>query len=256
MEQESPQQTCPTTHWSEVQTVGHGSDQERLAALGRLIQCYQGALLAHLMVKYRLSHDEAADSLQAFSLERILQKDILTKADRQRGKFRTFLLNALDNYYLNQQRNAQTKRRAPPGGCVSMEDLDGFDPVSSGSHPSAKFDCAWSVEVMREATRRMEAECRESGRFDIWGVFKARLLDPLLDDHPCADYAALVAAFGFQSSTQAAQSLTTGKRMFLRVLKGVVAEYAGDEAAVEREIEDLKAILSSRGAWNPPESGK
>ena len=90
----------------------------------------------------------------------------------------------------------------------------------------------------------MEAECTARHCLDRWGVFKARLLDPLLDGAEIPAYADMVTEFGFQSPAQASNALITAKRQFDRILREVVAEYAGARADVEEEIRELKLSLS------------
>jgi hypothetical protein len=58
----------------------------------------------------------------------------------------------------------------------------------------------------------------------------------------------VVVRFGFKSPTEASNALVTAKRMFVRALRSVVAEYATDEAGINGEIEELRAILSRAGA--------
>jgi hypothetical protein len=57
-----------------------------------------------------------------------------------------------------------------------------------------------------------------------------------------------VEKFGFRSPTEASNALVTAKRMFVRALRAVVAEYARDENGIDREIEELRAILSRGSA--------
>jgi hypothetical protein len=77
-------------------------------------------------------------------------------------------------------------------------------------------------------------------------VFECRLLVPLLQQTQPLPYDQLAQRFGFLSPLQAANALTTGKRMFARLLRAVVGEYVPQDE-VEAEIGELKQSLS-RGA--------
>jgi hypothetical protein len=57
-------------------------------------------------------------------------------------------------------------------------------------------------------------------------------------------YAQLVDQFGFESPIKAANALTTAKRMLDRNLRAVLRDYLDDEADVEQELADLRAILA------------
>jgi hypothetical protein len=43
---------------------------------------------------------------------------------------------------------------------------------------------------------------------------------------------------------QAANALVTAKRMFTRILRGVIGEYESDEEEIDSEIDDLHKILA------------
>jgi DNA-binding GntR family transcriptional regulator len=98
--------------------------------------------------------------------------------------------------------------------------------------------------VIQEAIVRMKQECREKNRSDLWGVFDTRLLGPILHGSERPHYEDLVRQFGFRSPIDAANVLTTAKRMFRRNLTSVVAEYVEDPRDIEPELLELQAILA------------
>jgi hypothetical protein len=110
------------------------------------------------------------------------------------------------------------------------------------------FDLAWARQVIAETTRRMQAECEASGRKDVWGLFECRLLNPLLHAAPPVDYAELTARFGLQSPSQASNLLITAKRMFARVMRAVVGQYANDDEEIDAEMAQLLGILAKEPA--------
>ena len=113
--------------------------------------------------------------------------------------------------------------------------------------PSARdaVDVAWAREVMGNAIRHMRVECESSRRMDVCGVFEARVLRPTLGGASPVPYSALVKEDGLRTPLQAANLLTTAKRKFLRALRAVVREHVRDEARVEAEISELRAVLAA-----------
>jgi hypothetical protein len=103
---------------------------------------------------------------------------------------------------------------------------------------------AWARALLSQAISRTRDEARASGREDVWGVFETRVLDPLLRDIDPPAYEELVARFGLTSPSQASNLLVTGKRMFARNLRALVAEYAKEDADIDQEIAELTEILS------------
>jgi RNA polymerase sigma-70 factor (ECF subfamily) len=248
-------QQFPPTHWSAIGRAGQADTPEGLAAMDALIHRYYPALEAHLVYRHGQSPEAARDILQDFAAEKLLRKNLFAKADQRRGLFRTFLLSALNHFYLNRLRAEQARRRTPVNGLVSIEELEGFDPAQVNRGGNAAYDEAWALRVMETTLERMREECRLAERTDIFAVFEGRMLKPLLDAQPPVEFEVLVAEFGYESVAQASNVLVTAKRMFARLLSGVVAEYVASEEDVAEEIESLKIILSQIRAWRRPEPG-
>jgi DNA-directed RNA polymerase specialized sigma24 family protein len=237
----------PSTHWSSVSdAAGEASDGER-QALNRLLVRYLPALKSHLVSCMKIAPDAAEDILQGFMSDKVLEQNLLAKADRERGKFRTFLLHALRNYAISAIRRGRAQKRTPDRA-FSLDADEAWEPASAERDASAAFDAAWAREVLVDAMAKMKSECTEAGREDIWRVFEARVLAPALGDTPPMPYEELVTRFQFQSPVQASNVLVTAKRTFLRALRSVVKEYIQDAGLVDAEIGELKEILSSVGA--------
>jgi len=239
-------QEFPSTRWSLVARAGQEDAEAKREALGQLLIRYLPALQAHLVYRKRLPPEKADDLVQEFVTNKILEKDLIARADQQLGKFRTLLLTALDRFVKNQIRDEHAKKRAPSGGAVVTFD-ERYDGLPTGQRPSQAFDVAWARGVIAEALRQMQAECEATGRQDLWGVFQCRVVGPILEGTPATDYKLLVERFGFQSPTQASNVLTTAKRMYARALRSAVGQYTQDEQEIESEIKDLKQILAQCG---------
>ena len=240
----SGERRFPTTRWSLVARAGQNDTEARREALEQILVRYLPALRAHLTCGKGLAPDRADDLLQEFVARKILEKDLIAGAEQDLGKFRTFLLTALNRFMINQFRDERAKKRAPCDGVV----LGVSDPTwlaQTEASPSVAFDVAWARSIVTEAVRRMRAECQESNRMDLWGVFECRVLGPALEGSDPVDYEQLARRFGFQSPTQASNVLVTAKRMYARTLRLVVGEYARSSGEIESEIGELREILAS-----------
>ena len=99
-EDSEPLRPFPSTPWSEVNRAGQADPNARRGALSQLLVGYLPALKAHLVLAMRIPSDRADDLLQGFVSDKILGQGLIARADRERAKFRTFLLNALRNYVI------------------------------------------------------------------------------------------------------------------------------------------------------------
>jgi len=135
---------------------------------------------AHLVVTKAIDLDRADDLLQSFVSQKFLEANLAARAVQARGRFRTFVLTALDRFIISEYRRVSAKKRAPasaPSGDPEWVAAQGPE----GAPPSDSFDIAWARQVLSESIRRVAAECRAAGRSQIWGVFECRILGPTLE---------------------------------------------------------------------------
>jgi DNA-directed RNA polymerase specialized sigma24 family protein len=233
----------PETRWSLVSRATAETVNGQREAMGELLGRYLPALKSHFVLRKKLPSERVDDLLQGFIATKVLNGDFLSRADRDKGKFRSFLLTAVDRYVVDVIRQEGAKKRSPGEGMTLS--IDEYPYVIGAADPCGDvFDTAWAREVIAEALRRLRCECEASERSAFWGVFEARVVAPILDGAKPLAYDELVEKFGFQSPTQASNALITAKRMFVRALRSIVSEYAKDEAGVDAEIKELMAILS------------
>src|SRR5262249_47962005 len=88
----------PTTQWANVRRAGAEASPGQRLALDELLRRYWPALVAHLVYKKKMPRDRAEDVVQSFVQEKVLQRNLVQLADPGKGRFRTFLLTALDRF--------------------------------------------------------------------------------------------------------------------------------------------------------------
>jgi RNA polymerase sigma-70 factor (ECF subfamily) len=240
MPQEQTPNAFPPTPWSLIGRAVDGEHHDHRASLDELLRRYLPALRAHLIYSKRLSPDRADDLLQGFVTDKLIERGIIASAQQAKGKFRTFLLTALSNYHVSEIRRQQAKKRAPADG--ELANLDSVNDPATSDSPDSAFDTEWARQIVSEATRRMETECVANP--NVWRVFKARILDPAIEGREPMEYKDLVERFSLTSPIQVSNLLVTGRRMYMRNLRSVIAEYARDDAEIEEEIRDLRRVLA------------
>jgi RNA polymerase sigma-70 factor (ECF subfamily) len=237
----SPEQ-FPTTRWTLVGRAGSGDGQQRPLAIEEIVRLYAPALRAHLVQSMRLKPDRADDLLQSFLTDKVLQQRLVGSADRSRGRFRTFLLTALERFVIDQHRYDAAAKRAPGGEIFDVDDQRDSLASSRAQQPADAFDLAWAREVLGEVLARMKDECAK--RPELWAVFEARYLKPAAENVEPESHESLAQRLKLKSADQASNLLITAKRMFTRIFKSVVARYAADEDEARDEVRDLWEIFS------------
>ena len=235
----------PSTNWSLVERAGHGQLDARRQAQGELLRPYLPAILRHLVRHKGIPADRAEDILQSFMVAKVLSGEVISQADRTKGKFRSLILTVLDHHVSDCRRHDSRLKRSTARESALNEAAAA---VAASAMPDESFDMAWARQVIESAIALTQEECRQKNRLDVWNVFDARVLSPLLRGEEPTPYAPMVERLGISSPAEACNLLVTGKRMFARALRAVVGEYSKDDAEIEEELLDLRKILADAGA--------
>lgn len=142
-----------TTHWSVVLQAGQTADPRAQAALERLCCAYWYPLYAYVR---RSGHDPAsAEDLTQEFFARLIAKEWLADADPLRGRFRTFLLTALQRFLVNEWHRGHCRKR---GGRTEFVALDAeraeerflLEPADAAT-PETLFERRWAVTQLDRA---------------------------------------------------------------------------------------------------------
>jgi RNA polymerase sigma-70 factor (ECF subfamily) len=200
----------------------------------------------------RKGHDNesAKDLTQGFFGEIVLGRDLAGRADRSRGRFRTFLLTALDRYLLDQHRRQRAAKRAsssemPP---MPLEELPDLPADSRQAQPDQVFNYAWATALLDEVLAKVETDCRCSGQTVHWEVFKARVLTPILENAEPPSLETICARLGIQRQARASNMIVTVKRRFHSAMLETLGQHVDSPSEVEEELHDLMEALEEGGA--------
>ena len=231
----------PATRWTLVNRAG-GADGAGRVAVAEIARLYAPALRARLLQVTRHDEHRADDLLQGFLADKVLEQRLIGHADPARGRFRTFLLTALDRYVVDDHRRSAALRRSPQG---VMQDIDDHrDALATGADRGAAFDVAWAREVLDEVFAAMRQQCEQAGRHDLWDVFQVRYVRPATEGTVPEPHASIAGRLHLGSVKQAENLLVTAKRMFTRLFAAVVSRYAVDDREVRDEVTDLWRLFA------------
>ena len=143
------------------------------AALANLFQIYWYPLYAYVR-RRGYGEQDAEDLVQGFCLH-LQEKHALAKADRERGKFRTFLLCSLQNFLANERERANAQKRGGGRELIRLdaEEADAryrLEPAHSIT-PEALFEKRWAHALLEQTVSDLRADFIMRG--------KGRLFDGL-----------------------------------------------------------------------------
>ena len=167
----------PTTRWSLVLAVG-GSGVNSEDALESLCRIYWPPVYSY--ARHRGYSTEHAEDLTQGFFAKLLEKHYLDRADRERGKFRTFLLSSFKNYMANEWDRSQTEKRGGGQWFVSLDFTDAerwakIEPADK-STPETVFVQRWARTLVGQVLDRLYDEAIRDGntkRFDCLKGFLA-----------------------------------------------------------------------------------
>jgi len=172
-----------TTRWSVVLSCADsGGDEEKAqAALAELCKIYWRPVFAFICRKGR-SIPDAQDLTQDF-FALVLKRRLLQRADQNRGKFRSLVLKALQNFLDDTVDKRHAQKRGGDVQFVSWDDLTAEAPShwsipeheSENWSPERIFDVRWAATVVERALRRLGDECEKRGRRRVFDVLSGWL---------------------------------------------------------------------------------
>jgi hypothetical protein len=182
--------------------------------------------------------EDASDITQDFLADVMISRDLVGKADRARGRFRSFLLRSLENHLVDRHRKSVTVRRG--GETITLpqdpELLELVEP-DPADDPGTAFERQWSASLLSAAIELVERDCRGDGAALQWRAFEARVLRPIRNGGKPASVEAVMDEVGARSRQELYSMLQTVKRRLQRTLRQLVAETL-DEFATESDIDD------------------
>ena len=238
----------PTTRWTEMEDLRRGGPDEQKALIKSLSDRYWRPVYAWLR-RQGYGADLAEEYTQGFFCDIVLEHDLASRADRHRGRFRTFLLKALKAFVSDEYRKAHAQKRMPRLGLARLDDAEAKLPgAETQVGPDDLFIYMWASDFLREAFSKLAAEYAHSGRDIHWLVFKLKVYDPLIKACDAPSYEALCTRLDIPDVRTAAAMVTTVKRRFRSVLRRMIRTHVESEEAVDEEIRELFLACSRMDA--------
>jgi RNA polymerase sigma factor (sigma-70 family) len=233
--------TFATTHWSVVLAAGQSADAQASAALEQLCCTYWYPLYAY--VRRRGYSPEGAQDLTQEFFALFLRKEYFRLADRARGRFRTFLLHALEHFLINEWKRAQCARRGGGLTCLSL-DVEGAEHRYAKESavtmtPEHAYEKQWSATLLEQVLSALKQEYAEAGNSRVF----AELGDLLWGKEGSVSFAEIGARLGLTEG--AARGAMHRLRLRYRErLRREVAQTVAEPGEVDEELRYLISVVS------------
>jgi RNA polymerase sigma factor (sigma-70 family) len=237
------------TQWSVILTAGRSQANPELAqaALAQLCQTYWAPLYTFVRTRGSSPHD-AQDLTQSF-FAYLIEHKIYTRADRQKGKFRSFLLASLKNFLSDSRDREQALKRG--GGWEFLPLNDGqaaeaeslFQTHGGAEEESAGdriFERSWAEMLVNAGLERLEADYKLDDKSKLFKELKVFLT---VGAAPLPTYDQLAAQLGTPASTLRSH-VTRLRARYREALRAEVRRTVETESEVDGELRELLRVLT------------
>ena len=224
----------PTTRLSLVLAAAEQSNAQSGDAFAALCRIYWQPL--YMFIRRRgYGHEEAQDLTQSF-IARILEKNVLRQFQRERGRFRSFLLASLKNFLTNEWDASQAQKRGGGAPPVPISQIE----LQDDDTPEKIFEKQWALALLQRVFAQLQDEFRREGQSDRFG----RLSSCLLGDESSLPYGQVARQLHM---SEGAVKVATHRlrRRFHEMLREEICMTVAEERDISDEIRYLLSSLQS-----------
>ena len=236
-----------TTAWTVILAARNPKDTDFRSSLEYLVETYWKP--AYLFVRSKGHNHEVAKDLTQEFFALFLEKNFLKSVDREKGRFRTFLLTALTRFLYNAHARAKALKRG--GGLKPVQSLDalrdedigtGFEP-SEGETPEEAFNRHWSRALLERVFARLEEVCQKEGKRVYYDVLRHQFFESGADGRR-PSYKEIADKLKL-SEVDVTNFLHRAKKIYRDLLREEIRSYVSTDEEVDDEIRDLWRSLSA-----------
>src|SRR6516165_11049692 len=232
-----------STRWSLVVAAGQRGSPEAEDALASLCRLYWYPLYAY--ARRHLPNAEDAQELTQEFFARLLEKDYLRQADRQRGSFRSFLLTAFKHFLAKERERANAQKR---GGGRSNLPLDfqvgerryQLEPTHAAD-AEALYERRWALTLLEQTLAQLRDELTRAGKGRLFETLKGTLTG----ENAPRPYAELADEMGL-SAEAIKVTVHRLRRRYGELLRAEIAQTVSSPEEVEDELRNLFAVLGGK----------
>jgi RNA polymerase sigma factor (sigma-70 family) len=174
----TPNQCFVTTHWSVVLCAGGGDSASAREALGRLCQVYWYPLYAYVRRRGH-SPEDSQDLTQEF-FARLLARNWVGSADPGKGRFRTFLLTAMNHFLADEWDRLKAQKRGGGQRVLPLEvesaetrfQLEPPDPLT----PEMIYERRWAQTLLETVFEQLRQAYAAEGKAALFAELKGSLV--------------------------------------------------------------------------------
>ncbi len=234
--------SAQTTQWSLVIGLKDGSENDRAHALEVLCKRYWFPVYSFIR-RQGHSHPDAQDHTQSFFTS-MLNREAFQLADRERGKFRSFLFTCLKRHLQQDWRRNQAQQRNQGQLPLSLDFEEGqslyqLEADDSALSPDQAWDRKWAQSVVQRVIKRLQDEFQIAGKLPLFHAIRPFLTS----DKGEVSYQEVADQLGMGLNS-VRTAIFRFRQRYARTFRDEIALTVGEEKDIDEEIRDLLASLT------------
>jgi RNA polymerase sigma factor (sigma-70 family) len=237
------------TQWSVIVAAGKTQADPEIAsaALAQLCQTYWPPLYTYVRSRGYPVHD-AQDLTQGF-FAYLIERKIHARADRQLGKFRSFLLASLKHFLSHERERGQALKRGGGREFIALDEaraeqaeslFQTHAPAGGSALPEERlFERTWAETLVETALERLAAAYKAEGKENLFESFQRFLA---VGPDPVPDYSELATRLAVTESTVRSH-VTRLRARYREMLRAEVRRTVDTESEVDDELRELLRVL-------------
>lgn len=231
----------PTTSWTLIQKVQHGSEGDAQKAMEEICRAYWYPIYAFARRLGESPHN--AEDLTQAMFEKLLTHDTLQNARSEQGRLRSFLITILKQVISNDRRGAATLKRGGGVAAISINEMLAEERYTAEpadiSDPEKLFDRAWAQSILQAAEARLRKDFEANDNIEILEALQ-EFLPFGANETP---QATLAARLGMKHGTLRMQ-ISRMRQMYASFVDDEISQTVGDPSELARERDYLISLVS------------
>jgi RNA polymerase sigma factor (sigma-70 family) len=229
-----------TTHWSVVLTAGRSDTPRAQAALEKLCQTYWRPLYAYVRRRGHTPED-AADLTQEF-FRRLLERNAVAGVQPEKGRFRSFLLAAINHFLSDEWDKARAQKRGA-GRVIHLDFSEGETRLAGLAAemptPEQAYERQWALALLEEVYQQLAGEHQAQGKAALFATLRPTLAGGR-ETQPYGELARQL------EMTEGAVRVAVHRlrQRYRELLRAAIADTVAEASEVEDELRHLMRVLS------------
>ena len=212
-------------------------------ALSELCQIYWRPLYSFLR-RQGCGAEDARDLIQGFFAD-LIETRAYARADREKGRFRSFLLGTLKHFVADVHDRGRALKR---GGGVILQNLDDQATAEAEAQiaratkwqPEEVYDREWAALLLRQALDRLTQECALAGKAELFCYLIPYLAAPEVSAIPYEE----MSRRSHRPVTTLRSDVARLRKRYRAVLREGVRDTVLEAADVDEELRHLCRALA------------